>query len=152
MLSKCRHKALLLALCLANAQQVWAQAYIFYPCSCLCYFSFCPSSWPMLSKCRPRPLTSVLIPGQCSASVHNTQTSADVSPSGPLQIGKILHSRHHRVHRVPGFLSIRPNWLHRPLTRKRVLPPPLVPRGLGYIRLRESGRGEPIRTKGQTVW
>jgi hypothetical protein len=37
----------------------------------------------------------------------------------------------HKVDRVPGFLSNRPNWLlHRPFIRKRVLPPP-VPRGRG---------------------
>jgi hypothetical protein len=37
----------------------------------------------------------------------------------------------------------------RPLTRKRVLPPSLVPRG-GHTHLRERELGEPIRKKGQT--
>ncbi len=43
----------------------------------------------------------------------------------------------------------------RLLTRKRVLSPPsphsLVPGGM-HSRFRERGRGEPIRTKGQTLW
>jgi hypothetical protein len=50
-----------------------------------------------------------------------------------------------------GFLSCRPNWLPRPLARKRVLPPPFGSWG-GHTRLLERGRGEPIRTKGQTLW
>jgi hypothetical protein len=53
---------------------------------------------------------------------------------------------------VPGFLSSRPNWFPRPLSRKRMLSPlPLVPRG-GHTCLQERGRGEPIRTKGQSLW
>jgi hypothetical protein len=52
--------------------------------------------------------------------------------------------------RVPGFLSSRPNWLPRPLIRNRVLSP-LWFQGGGHTRLRERG-GEPIRTKGQTLW
>jgi hypothetical protein len=43
----------------------------------------------------------------------------------------------------------------RPLTRKRVLPHPLtwfVPAAGGHTRLRERGRREPIRTKGQILW
>ncbi len=41
----------------------------------------------------------------------------------------------------------------RTFTCKRVLPPtPLVPGGGGHTRLRERGRGEPVRTKGQTPW
>ncbi len=66
----------------------------------------------------------------------------------------MINSRYgweHRVYRVPGFLSSRPNWLPRPRARKRVLPPPpLVPGGthsLAGERARES-----IRTKGQTLW
>jgi hypothetical protein len=38
----------------------------------------------------------------------------------------------------------------RPLTHKRVLPP-FGSRG-GHTRLRERGWGEPIRTKGRTIW
>ncbi len=33
------------------------------------------------------------------------------------------------IHRVPGCLSLRQNWLPGPLTRKRVLPPPPVGSG-----------------------
>ncbi len=61
----------------------------------------------------------------------------------------------HRVDRVPGFLSSRPNWLPRPLTRKRVLPfSPIWFQGGGtHSLLGEGGggRGEPIWTKGQTL-
>jgi hypothetical protein len=35
-----------------------------------------------------------------------------------------MHCVYHRIDRVPGFLSSRPNRLPHPLTRKRVLPPP----------------------------
>ncbi len=42
----------------------------------------------------------------------------------------------HRVDRVPGFLSSRPNWLPRPLTSKRV-----QVQGGGHTRLRERGGG-----------
>jgi hypothetical protein len=56
-----------------------------------------------------------------------------------------LYVELYRVHRVPGFLSSRPKWLPRPLTRKLVLPPRPLPsggRGVGWhIRLREGGGG-----------
>ncbi len=55
-----------------------------------------------------------------------------------------------RVDRVPGFLSSRPNGLPRSLTRKRELPPPSHP--FGSKEGGERGRGELIRTKGQTLW
>jgi hypothetical protein len=40
----------------------------------------------------------------------------------------------------------------RPLIRKRVLPPPPLVLGEGHTHLWVRGRGEPIRTKGQTLW
>ncbi len=57
----------------------------------------------------------------------------------------------HRVYRVPGFLSSRPNWLFSPPhLQASVAPPPLVPME-GHTRLRYRERGEPIRTKGLKV-
>jgi len=49
----------------------------------------------------------------------------------------------HRVYRVPGFRSIRPNWLLRPLTHKQVLspPPPLWFQGGGDTLSRGRGGG-----------
>ncbi len=46
-------------------------------------------------------------------------------------------------------LSSRPNWLPPPLTCKRVLPPR---RGGDTLAGGERGQGEPIRTKGHTLW
>ncbi len=40
----------------------------------------------------------------------------------------------------------------RPLSRKRVLPPTFGSTGSGHTRLREKGAGEPIWTKGRTLW
>jgi hypothetical protein len=60
-------------------------------------------------------------------------------------------SSERRVYRVPGFLSSHPIWVPHPLTRKRVLLPPLVPRG-GHTHLWERGWEEPIWTKGRTLW
>jgi hypothetical protein len=60
---------------------------------------------------------------------------------------------HHRVDRVLGFFSSRPNWdspMHS-LTRRRVFPPSLWFRGRD-TRLRESEWGVPIQTRGQTLW
>jgi hypothetical protein len=55
---------------------------------------------------------------------------------------------HHRVYRVPGFLSSRRNWVPHPLTRKGLLLfPPLGPRGETH-----SLGGDPIQTKGETLW
>ncbi len=55
---------------------------------------------------------------------------------------------HHRVYRVPGFLSSRRNWVPHPLTRKGLLLfPPLGPRGETH-----SLGGDPIQTKGKTLW
>jgi hypothetical protein len=48
--------------------------------------------------------------------------------------------QNHRIYRVPGFLSSRPNWLlpppHQPTSGT---PPPLVPRGGGAHSLAEEG-------------
>ncbi len=53
----------------------------------------------------------------------------------------------HRVYRVPGFLSSRPNWVPHPLTRKRVLsPPPLGPRGW-HTRFRGESGGTQCRRR-----
>ncbi len=59
----------------------------------------------------------------------------------------LKQSSDHRVYRVLNFLSILS------IDRKRVLPspPPLVGGGGGTIE-GERGRGEPIPTKGQTLW
>ncbi len=48
------------------------------------------------------------------------------------------YSFHHRVDRVPGFLSNSPNWLHPPPS------PPLVPGGGGTLSLAGEGQEEPI--------
>jgi hypothetical protein len=40
-----------------------------------------------------------------------------------------------------GFLSSRPNWLPRPLARKRVLPPPLLVQGGGGHACGRAGGG-----------
>ncbi len=53
---------------------------------------------------------------------------------------------------MPGFLSSRPNWIPRPLTRKRVLPPLWSQGGDTLACGIDRGRGEPIRKKEQTVW
>ncbi len=45
-------------------------------------------------------------------------------------------------------LSLRPNWLPRPLSRKVVCPPP-EPKGGGNTHWRVMGRGEPSRTTGE---
>ncbi len=62
-------------------------------------------------------------------------------------------SSNHRVDRVPGFFSSRPNWdLLHPHPQVSVFPP-LVPGG--HTRLRERGKvggGVPIPTMGQTLW
>ncbi len=58
---------------------------------------------------------------------------------------------HHSV-RVPGFLSSRPDWLPSPTPYLQAsVAPPFVPGG-DTTRLRKRGQGEPIRTKGQTLW
>jgi hypothetical protein len=50
---------------------------------------------------------------------------------------------------VPGFLSSRPDWLPAPPhTQASVVPPPLWFPG-GHTRLREMGRGDPVRMKGR---
>jgi hypothetical protein len=56
----------------------------------------------------------------------------------------------HRVDRVLGFFSSRPNCVPHPLIRRRVTPT-LVPGG--HTRLRKWGwAGIPIWTRGQTLW
>ncbi len=55
----------------------------------------------------------------------------------------------HRVYRVPGFFSSRPNWVPpNPHPQGSVLLPPLGPRGGDTL---GCGKGEPIPTKGQTT-
>ncbi len=57
----------------------------------------------------------------------------------------------HRVHRVPGFLSSRPNWLPPPFTHKRVLPPPppLLVSGGGAHSLAGKGAGRAHSDEGR---
>ncbi len=52
----------------------------------------------------------------------------------------------HKVDRVQGFLSSRPNGVAHPLTRKLVLPPPFNGGG-GHTCMRERGYADPIRTR-----
>jgi hypothetical protein len=67
---------------------------------------------------------------------------------GRSQVGQNL-SQHHRV---PGFLYSRPNWVPHPSLAASVAPaPPLDPRG-EHTRLRGRGCGDPIPTKGLTLW
>jgi hypothetical protein len=66
-------------------------------------------------------------------------------------------SHDHRVYRVPGFLSSRPNWLPPPIHPQASIafspPPPLVPGGGTHSLAGEgTGGGEPIRRKRQTLW
>ncbi len=64
-----------------------------------------------------------------------------------------VKGRVHRVDRVPGFLSSRPNWVRTPPSPagECLLPsPPLFPGG--HTRLQERGWADPIRTRGQTLW
>ncbi len=57
----------------------------------------------------------------------------------------------HRVDRVPGFLSSRPNWLPPPpQPQASVASRPLVPGRGGHTRLREKGVEEPVQTKGHS--
>jgi hypothetical protein len=58
--------------------------------------------------------------------------------------------KNHRVDRVPGFLSSRPNWI-RPPPHPQAGVAPLWIRG-GLTRLREKGWADLIRMKGQTLW
>ncbi len=53
----------------------------------------------------------------------------------------IMLSNVHRVDRVPGIPSSRPNWLPRPYTFKRVLPPPSFVPGGGTHSPGEEGAG-----------
>jgi hypothetical protein len=64
---------------------------------------------------------------------------------------QVHESLTHRVDRVPGFLSSRPN---RPPTSpaRECCSSPLWVQGGRHIRLRELGWGNPIPTKGQTLW
>jgi hypothetical protein len=70
---------------------------------------------------------------------YNTSMS---EANGGLSYLPILHS----VHRVPGFLSSRTNWLPQPPLPQASVAPPWFQGGGGTL-LRERGRGEPIRTK-----
>jgi hypothetical protein len=58
-----------------------------------------------------------------------------------------VHTVHHRVDRVLGLFSSRPIWAPHPLTRKRVCPPPLVPRGETHS-LAGEGLGGPNSDEG----
>jgi hypothetical protein len=56
----------------------------------------------------------------------------------------------HIVHRVPGFLSSRPNWVCQ-LPHSQASVAPLLGPG-GHTRLPERGGANPIRTRVQTLW
>ncbi len=60
---------------------------------------------------------------------------------------------YHRLYRVPGFLFSRPNWVP-PLPRPQasIAPLPLGVQVGGHTRSRGRGWGDPIPTKGQTLW
>jgi hypothetical protein len=70
-----------------------------------------------------------------------------------LSRGFILKERQiHRVDRVPGFFSSRPNWDPcTPSPSGECVLPFGSERG-GHTRLRERGWGVPIRTREQTPW
>ncbi len=68
-------------------------------------------------------------------------------------LGCRLHRCPHWVDRVPGTISSRPNWLTpAPLPQSSDVFPLEPKGGGGNTRLWERGRGEPILTKGQTLW
>jgi hypothetical protein len=69
-------------------------------------------------------------------------------------LSTLQYTPDHKVYRVPGFLSSRPNGSPHPLStyRECCSPPPLGPRGR-YTRLRERGWvGDPVPPMGQTFW
>jgi hypothetical protein len=88
---------------------------------------------------------------------HKTKKKSKLGPLFMCSFGTYDTEAHvevrncHRVYRVPGFLSSLQNWLppppHPPAS---VAPPPLVPGGTHS--LAGEGVGEPIRTKGRTIW
>jgi hypothetical protein len=58
----------------------------------------------------------------------------------------------HRVDRVPGFLSSRPNWVRLPPHLQASVVPPLVPGGGGvHTRLRERGVRGPNSDEGTGI-
>ncbi len=81
------------------------------------------------------------------------ETFYTVSCTGPPPPPPPLHNRfivtpNHRVDRVPGFFSSRPNWDTPPLTRRRVhVPPSLWFQGM-HTKSERGGEGVPIRTEG----
>ncbi len=84
-------------------------------------------------------------PGKISPDhqcLHNLQSSVRIKGFG----------KNHRVYRVPEFLAGALNWRPHPLHRKRVCLPPRIQVEGEHTRLREGGGGEPMQTKGQTLW
>ncbi len=65
-----------------------------------------------------------------------------------------LHSVHHRVHRVLGFFSSRPNWDPPTPSPTGVVSPPLFWFRGGWDKLacREGVGVVPIQTRGQMLW
>jgi hypothetical protein len=112
----------------------------------------------MSSPSLPPPLLCWFLPPPPKPGASEFQC-----PAGPLSSIHLYKGRdsrgggggggvHHRVDRVSGFLYRRPNWLPPPSQpQASVAPPPRNQRG-GNTRWEVSGRGEPIRTKGQTHW
>jgi hypothetical protein len=66
-----------------------------------------------------------------------------------------MFSLNHRVDRVVGFLSIRPNWDHPPTLSPAGKCPPPLGSGVGgthSLAGEGGGVGVPIWTRGQTLW
>jgi hypothetical protein len=63
-----------------------------------------------------------------------------------------MYRYRHREHIVPGILSSRPNWLPQPPSPASECCPLWFQGKGGSTRLRERGRVEAIRTKGQKLW
>jgi hypothetical protein len=81
-----------------------------------------PPSLPLPSLQSPRPIQAYTLVG----IDHGISNSANAQS----------------IHKVSGFLSSRPHWVHHPLTRKQVLPPPpLVPRGEDMLAMGEGAGG-----------
>ncbi len=63
-----------------------------------------------------------------------------------------IHTRPHRVNRVPGFLSSRPNWVPPNPHSLASVAPPSLQGGETHSHTGEGFGGDPIPTKGQTLW
>jgi hypothetical protein len=72
--------------------------------------------------------------------------SMHVRPPLPHPVNRLTQ----KVYRVPGFLSNRPNWLPHP--QASVATTLSVPKEGDAIACGRGGRGELIRTMGQTLW